>query len=113
MPCYAQRPEPTFSGTTRYGEKKLKTLIDQKTLDEFVEAVKDAAGYSPNHPSYVTSWDLVLDTGAEPMELVCHYEAAHPADVVADFVRKEGNMTAYSGTCKSRNLKAWFKNNVE
>ncbi len=92
----------------RYGKEKLQTVRGEAALLSFVEACRDVAGNSPNHPTYTHSWYLVV-VGQQALELECHYEAGRSEEVVGCFVRKSGNTTFYYGSFAGRRLRGWFE----
>jgi len=85
-------------------------MKDAAKLDAFASALRDANGYYPNHPTFVRSWHLTIETkGAARISLDCHYQAGRPDEVVFSF---QGG-GAYYGTGISRGLREWFGRCIE
>jgi len=92
----------------RGGRGDRKVISDVKALDEFTMAVKDARRYRPNHPKYIRSWYLDIETDHGSIGLQCHYEKGKPREVVCYFATTSGQTTYYHGTFVSTSLRPWF-----
>jgi len=92
---------------------KPEVILDARVLDEFASAATDARRYRPNHPQYVRSWYLDVDTDRGHIGLECHYQKGRPREVVCYFATISGSSTHYHGTFMSMRLRPWFEKYVQ
>jgi hypothetical protein len=91
--------------------RNARVIGDQAIIREFLEACRDAQSFSPNHPSYYSTWLVTIQT-EEVLQLECNYEAKHSDLVIGSFVRAHPSSTSYYGSFCSRGLRVWFDRHV-
>jgi len=97
----------------RDGEELLTKATGETNLAAFVSAAKKMEDWTPNHPSFVREFYVVLcmENGQEYEFEVCFMQPS-PSTVYLYGVRKEGNTTYYLYRKKSTALAEWLKKQV-
>ncbi|MCP4401122.1 MAG: hypothetical protein GY801_27970 [bacterium] len=90
-------------------------ITDREAIQGFVDATRDAQGYSPNHDQSTIGW-LVTFEGQITYAYLCYVTPKHPAWAICRFIQShDGNIeNGYSvyGTFSSVRLRRWFKQYV-
>lgn len=86
----------------------LFTLDAQEDVATFLDACSDITPWSPNHPSYVRSWHVVVQA-SPPIEMELHFEESDTRRACGYFVTRKGNTTWYHGSFRSITLRQWLE----
>ena len=92
-------------------DKLVKVIESRDAIKEFCMACSDVHGNMLNHPSYISSWYVVIE-GKPVFELECNFEKSNKAELIGQFVEKKDNLTRYYGSFASINMRDWFNKNL-